>query len=247
MKKMTLKFVSLAAILATSSLALADDGVIRGRAGLSRNDFTSLYSGGPLKSTYNSLNLGVTYIQTTGWYYDLALKNSLSAKWELTGERNPADVAFDIGSGNDSYKRNDTTLTIGKALDGGIQVFGGYQRANSTMDLGPNTGNYLEKFNVNGLFVGAGKTIPMSVGSININGAIGQMKGKLLAANSQWYTSDTGTGFSLGLSYSYPLSDKSTLSLEYKRQAYKYEFTSGPSTGGDDKLQSIGANISYQF
>lgn len=232
-------------MLGCVSAASAQDGVIRGRVGVSQNNFTSIYSGGPMKSDYQSLNTGVTYIQTTGWYADVALKNSMSAKWSLNGAG--VDSGTTIGNGNDSYKRKDITLTVGKALDGGIQVFGGYQQANSTINLGPLVDNYEEEFNVKGYFAGVGKTIALPVGSLNINGAVGQMKGRLLAGDANWYESDTGTGYSLGATYSYPLAEKTTLSLEYKTQVYKYKFSSGPSTGGDDKIQVFGANISYQF
>jgi hypothetical protein len=237
-------------LLGCVSAASAQDGVIRGRVGVSQNNFSSLYSGGPMKSDYKSLNTGITYIQATGWYADLALKNSMSAKWSLNGFGNDSNNGLQIGSGNDPYVRKDITLTVGKALDGGIQLFGGYQQANSTIDMGPlfpTRAHYKEEFNVKGYFVGIGKTFAMPVGSVNLNGALGQMKGRLLAGNENWYESDTGTGFSLGATYSYPLAEKTTLSLEYKTQAYKYKISSGPSTGGDDKIQVFGANISYQF
>lgn len=224
-------FLSAAIITAFTGVASAQDGVVRARVGVSQNNFSSVYSGGPMKSDYQSLNTGVTYIQPSGWYGDLAMKNSMSAKWSLNGLGN--DSGTTIGNGNDEYTRKDITLTIGKALEGGIQVFGGYQQANSTINLGPLVSNFKEEFNVKGFFIGAGKTIPMSVGSVNINGAVGQMKARLLDGSSTWNESDNGTGFSFGATYSYPLSDKTTLSLEYKQQAYKYKFgPTSPNTGG---------------
>ncbi len=235
-------------VMLSCAAASAQDGVIRARAGISANQFSSVYSGGPMKSNYNSLNTGVTYIQTSGWYYDAALKNSLSAKWSLNGTGTDSNNGSGIGSGNDPYKRQDITLTFGKALESGIQVFGGYQQANSKIDLGARINHYEEEFNVKGFFAGVGKTIPLAIGSMNINGAVGQMKGRLLDGRGQWNDSDKGNGYSAGATYSYPLADKTTLSLEYKRQQYKYTFgPTSPNTGGNDKLQVFGANISYQF
>lgn len=236
------------ALLGIVGSASAQDGAVRARIGLSQNYFSSIYSGGPMKSDYQNLNAGVTYIQSSGWYADVAFKNSLSAKWSLNGTGTDSNNGMLIGSGNDPYTRTDITLTAGKALDDGLQIFGGYQQADSTIDLGPKTSNFLEKFNVLGFFIGVGKTIPLSVGSVNVNGAVGLMRARLLDASGKWNDSDTGMGYSIGASYSYPLAEKTTLSFEYKQQTYKYTFgPTSPNTGGDDKVQIFGANISYQF
>ncbi len=186
-------------------MASAQDGVIRGRVGVSQNTFNTLWSGGQLESNFQSLNLGGTYILPSGWYFDAALKNSLGAKW--TGGSNT----------DEPYKRQDITLTAGKALGDGIQVFGGYQQANSTITL---HGGVEERFDVKGVFTGVGKSIPMTVGSVNLNAAVGAMAGRLLDGMSPqvWHTSKLGYGTSLGATYSYPLAPKSTLSFEYKLQ-----------------------------
>jgi hypothetical protein len=240
MKKIAKISVGIIVLLAATA-ASAQDGVIRGRVGIAQNSFSSLFSGGGLTSNYQSLNTGATYILSSGWYADGALKQSIGAKWDVDG-----GVRADQ-KGNE-YKRQDITLTLGKALDGGVQVFGGYQQAKSTINLGPGAANFEEHFDVKGFFVGAGKTIPMSVGSVNLNAAIGQMTGRLFDGGSVWHDSDKGTGYSLGATYSYPLAEKMTLSVEYKLQTYKYKFdANSPNTGGDDKLQVFGANVSYQF
>ncbi len=248
MTKVPMKISAATLILICITAANAQDVTVRARVGVSQNNFSSIYSGGPMKSDYQSLNTGLTLIESSGWYADVALKNSMSAKWSLNGFGTDSNNGSQIGSGKDSYTRKDTTLTIGKALDGGVQVFGGYQLANSTIDLGPVVRNYKEEFNVKGFFAGVGKTIPLSVGSVNINGAVGQMKARMLDGRGTWNDSDTGTGYSLGATYSYPLAEKTTLSVEFKQQAYKYKFgPTSPSTGGNDKLQVIGANVSYQI
>lgn len=230
-------------VMLSCAAASAQDGVIRARAGISNNDFTSLFSGGVLKSKFNSLNLGATYIQTSGMYYDVALKNSLSAKWGVDGGARNGE--------EDAYSRRDLTFTVGKALDGGIQVFGGYQQADSTINLGPNSvpANFEEEFNVKGFFAGVGKTIPMSVGSVNLNAAVGAMKGRLLDGSATWHSSKVGTGFSLGAVYSYPVDNKTNLSFELKSQQYKYKFDDAnfPNTGGNDKMTMLGVSVARQF
>lgn len=222
-------------MLGSVTAAAAQDGVIRGRAGISQNKFNTLWSGGVLESNFQSLNLGGTYILPTGWYYDAALKSSLNAKW--TGGTN-----YD-----EPYKRQDYTLTIGKALADGFQVFGGYQQSNSNITL---SNDVVEQFNIKGLFVGLGKTIPLSVGSVNLNAAIGAMSGRLLDGMSpqEWHDSKLGTGLSFGATYSYPLNSKDTLSFEYKNQSYRYELKNwNGGTAGDDKVQVFGVSIAHQF
>jgi hypothetical protein len=244
--KTNLKIAMAISILQATASLYAQEDLVRGRLGISQNNFSSIYSGGPMKSDYQSLNAGLTFIRPSGWYFDAGVKNSISAKWSLNGAG--TDSGSSIGNGTDSFKRQDLTFTVGKALDDGIQVFGGYQQANSSIDLGSSVNNYIEKFNVRGYFVGAGKTFPLSVGSINLNGAVGQMKARLLDATATWNDSNSGSGYSVGATYSYPLAEKTTLSFEYKFQAYNYKFgSSSPNTGGDDKLQVLGANISYRF
>lgn len=240
--KATKVMVGVLIMLGGVSAASAQDGVIRGRVGVSNNDFTSMFSGGELKSKFNSLNVGATYIMNTGVYLDGAIKSSMSAKWGVDG-------GFRNGE-EDAYSRRDITLTVGKALGDGVQIFTGYQQSNSTINLGPNNtpANFEEQFNVKGFFAGAGKTIPMSVGSVNLNAAVGAMKGRLLDGSAEWHSSKVGTGYSLGAVYSYPLSQETTLSAEYKLQAYKYKFdANSPNTAGDDKMQVIGVSVSRQF
>lgn len=222
-----------------ASVSHSQEATVRGRLGISQNSFTTLWSGGDIKTNYQSLNAGATYIMSSGWYVDGGVKSALSAKW------NSIEAAGDTI--DRSFKRNDYTLTVGKSLSDNWQLFGGYQNSQSSMAIST-TSPPEEKFSVKGYFVGVGKTIPVAVGSINLNASVGSMKGHLVDASGYGNNSNGGSGSSYGVSYSYPLSDKTSLAFDYKQQSYKYNFdSSSPLTSGKDKMSMIGASFSYQF
>ena len=250
------KISKLSFILLISTLTLAtfaqDEGTWRARVGVSQNSFTTLWSGGDVKANFQSLNTGATYIAPSGWFFDGVLKTSGKTTWNSV-ELTNAEGALNDGHDND-YSRTDTTITVGKAFEGGYQVFGGYQNSASKLTL-PNAWvtNYgsqsSEKFNVSGYFVGVGKTFAVGSGSLNLNVAIGQMTGKLTDSVGQDHTSSGGTGTSFGATYTYLFDKHLGLSVEVKEQQYKYTFGASNIilTSGKDQMTLYGANLFYQF
>lgn len=244
-------FLAATITIASASPALAsDEGMVRARIGLSSNDFTTLWSGGDLKSDYMSLNLGATYITPNAFYVDLGFKQDTSASWN-TVELNP-----DFNDGKDeNYSRDDLTLTIGKALDNGMQIFAGYQDSSATIALPKISwvqAGFVEEeeIDISGYFFGVGKSFKVGEGSVNLNAAYGFMEGTLVDATGQSWDSTDGDGYSLGASYTRFLTESFSLNFELKRQKYSYKYDTGGAiilTSGDDEMTMFGANIVYQF
>ena len=159
-----------AIIFASASPTLAEDeGMMRARIGLSSNDFTTLWSGGDLKTDYMSLNLGATYITPSAFYLDLGFKQDTSASW------NTVEISPGFNDGKDEeYTRDDLTITIGKVLDNGMQLFAGYQDSSATIalpEISWGSEGYVdeEEMDVSGFFLGVGKSFKVGEGSINLN------------------------------------------------------------------------------
>lgn len=227
----------------------SDDNLTRARVGISNNSFSTLYSGGDLDASFTSLNLGLTYIRSDALYFDLAYKHTLSGSWETyrilftidpeTG--NP--VYLGEGMRKDDYDRNDITLTVGKVLDSGVQIFAGYQ--NSDTDI---AGQWIivdeEGFDVSGFFIGAGKSFKVNEGSLNLNAAYGSMSAELIDGWGDSHDSTGGSGYSIGATYTVYLNDNLSANFEIKQQNYDYDFNDqAPLTAGDDKMTMIGFNL----
>lgn len=214
----------------------SDDNLTRARVGISNNSFSSLYSGGDLDADFLSLNLGMTYITSDAFYYDLAYKKGLGTSWntqELTG------------SPDEDYSRTDITITIGKALDNGIQVFAGYQNSSTDIAL-PAAWEMVpeEEFNVTGFFLGAGRSFKVNDGSLNVNVALGSMDAELYDGDGIWHDSTSGSGYSLGATYTMFISEGMSVNFEFKQQKYDYDFNEeAPLTAGDDHMTMIGVNL----
>lgn len=239
---MKLKTLLLAiGVVLTSAQTVAADGLLRGKVGISNNSFDSIWSGGDMSADYQALNVGLTYVTSNMYYADLGLKKSLGTDWEYSDE---------IGSIEEDYDRTDYTLTLGKVLNNGIQVFAGYQNSSATMDLPPEFFSVPdEKIKISGFFAGIGKSFSFENSSFNINFAIGKMDGKLTDAQGIENDSGDGSGNSFGATYTYFLSDSSTVSLEFKQQKYTYTYDNSDIilTAGDDKVSMLGINYNRTF
>lgn len=221
---------------------VASDDLLRGRVGISSNSFTSLYSGGQLEADFMSLNFGATYITDTAVYFDFAYKQNLGGTWSADLLGMDGNGNLDIFSVEDDYNRTDLTLTAGMVLENGIQVFGGYQDSDTDI-AGEWQSGEDEGFDVSGFFIGAGKSLKISNGSLNLNAAFGSMEAILVDGFGDSHTSSSGSGYSIGATYSIFVNDSTTANFELKQQNYNYDFDTGPSTGGDDKMTMFGVNL----
>lgn len=220
--------------------SFAADGVFRGKAGISNNSFDSIWSGGDLSADYQALNLGLSYVSQDMYYADFGLKKSLNGDWAAEDNVGPIE---------ENYSRTDYTLTLGKVLSNGIQLFGGYQNSTATMDLP--TGYLVadEKIKITGFFAGVGKSFNFENSSLNINFSIGKMNGALTDAAGIENDSEDGSGNSFGATYTYFLDDSSTVSVEFKQQKYSYTYDNSGMilTAGDDKVSLLGVNYNRTF
>jgi len=251
MVKCTSKKTLVTALMLSSLCAstYADDGVYRLRVGESRNTFTTLFSGGDMKTSYNSLNLGLSYIMPSGWYLDGAVKQSIGAYW------NSVEVTNQNGQINDGknnqFNRTDYTFTAGKALGDGWTAFGGYQESNSNISIPriwPTT-NHEETLKAYGYFGGISKSIPLSTGTISLNLAGGLMRALITDSAYVNHGSNVGFGTSYSATYTYPLDQETNLNFDYKKQSYTYNFAASNMalTSGKDKMLQLGVGISRQF
>ena len=237
MKSKLLLLTLSASILSFNTIA--DDGVIRAKVGLSTNSFDSLWSGGDLTADYQAVNLGVSYITSSMYYADLGLKKNLNGNWEAETPWETMD---------EDYDRTDYTLTFGKVLSNGIQLFAGYQNSTAIMDVPDSYPVPDEKIKIAGFFAGVGKSFNFENSSLNINFAFGQMDGELTDGRGFKHDSGDGSGHSFGATYTYFLSGSSTISAEFKQQSYSYTYPDdAPLTGGDDKASILGVNYNRTF
>ena len=244
--------VAAAILITSSSFSIADDGIWRGRIGVSQNDFTTIWSGGDLEVDYMSINAGVSYITPDANYFDLAYKTNIDGEWNTQ-----ALTEFNDGRDED-YDRDDITITIGRVLESGLQVYGGYQDSHADIYLPPvswvqEEGSVVkEEIDITGFFFGVGKSYKLGEGSLNLNAAYGFMDAELIDAEGVKSKADGGDGFSLGVAYSYYFSNTLGVSFEFKQQKYSYDFdlsegAAAQVTSGDDELTMLGVNLIRQF
>lgn len=134
----------------------------------------------------------------------------------------------------------------------GLFAFGGYQSQETTSELNdPTPPAYFssDKQTLSGFFVGAGKAISLGQGWLSATGALAMMGSKfswndryLGVSRSGSSSRDPGLGYSLGLSYSYPINEMFDVVGEGKYQNYKPK---GWKTA--DIVTSFGLNVVAKF
>lgn len=103
---------------------------------------------------------------------------------------------------------------------------------------------FSETIELEGLFVGVGKGIPLEVGSVNLSAAFADLDldlsyGGGLAGVFEPY-SESGNGLSYTVSYTYPINDNVLVNAEYKTQSYGFD-------SADDEVDQFGINLLYSF
>lgn len=246
MKRFAALAVLTAGALALPSLALADDGAFRVRAGLASVSYVSPGTdpGDPdLKSTYGAVALGASYVSSTGWFGDIGFRNSLSAEW------NAKDLGFDR---DDDFKRNEVTVSIGKALGDGLAVFGGVQTTKAELTIsasntigGFSLGEFKAEEKGTLFFAGASKAFAAGPGNLTVSGALGVLSKKLTDnQGSPEEKSDSGAGVSLGAAYAYPLTQKVSLLGDLRYQSYSVEWSGQKAR---ENVTSLGVSVVGQF
>jgi len=209
-------------------------------------DQNSPYGSVTAKSSYTAANVGLTWISPKGIYVDFAASQSLSAThdlWNSVPNTSPQDFS------HDTY-----TLTGGysHAFAQGVSVsgFGGYTVSNTQLNAPkPPLLFSKDKFDSQGIFVGAGAGVPALRGQFSGSIAIAGMKGKWKDDNGFNNTADTTFGFSLGGAYTYPITPALGVTADLRYQQYKYNFgvVTTAAYAVTEKITSLGVRLGYRF
>jgi hypothetical protein len=229
MKKQFAVSLILGAALAASASAAMADG-IRVKAGLGTEQYASPSTNPDwpdYKVSGSVLTLGGSYVFTDlGVFVDFTNRSSLgsSTTW------NAADFNPGLGISDQPAKFSDNTLTVGKMLGDGLFAFAGYQQQETTtqFDFNDGLGNIFasnDKATLSGYFAGAGKAFSVGPGWLTTTASLAMMGFNYSYSDntpsSGSFSSDAGLGYSLGLSYSYPMTAQYDLVGEGKYQSYK--------------------------
>ena len=204
------------------------------------------YSNQTAKSNYTAANLGLTWISPKGIYVDFAASQSLSAThdlWNSVPNTPPQDFSHDTYTLTGGYSH---AFGQGASVSG----FGGYTVSNTQLNAPSVLGFTKDKFDSQGIFVGAGGGIPALRGQFSGSVAIAVMKGKWTDDAGFNNTADATGGFSLGGAYTYPITPALGVTADLRYQQYKYNFGVVAGTAAytvTEKITSLGVRLGYRF
>lgn len=194
-----------------------------------------------LKMNFKMLNLGASLIELdSGVFIDLTNRSTLGSPTYNTSELTGGLIPDLPG------ERSENTITVGKILSDGYSVFGGYQKNSTTLTIkftSPSSQPGEATLDLSGPFLGASKALNFGRGVVSTSAALAMMSAKVndnLGSPEQSYSA--GLGFSLGISYSYPITDTIGLSADGKLQTYKPK-----DYGAADRLASFSLGINAKF
>lgn len=227
---MKFRSIILCASVALATPASAD---FAGRIGLSNGSMDSVWSGGGFSADHSTTNFGLSYYFNDDYFVDLNIRQ---------GDDATPDQTLDNGTFN-NFSRDETIYTIGKAIGNGMSVFGGMINTEYTVHV-TQSSDYSETIEMEGFYVGAGKQFIMETGSINISAAFADLDldlsygGDLAGVFEP--ISDSGSGLSYTVSYTYPVNNNVVINAEYKNQSYGFDLA-------DDEVNQFGINLIYGF
>lgn len=209
---------------AGASAAPAFTGVVfRPRVGYGLVDYTLTFDdGSEVGADYNPLVLGGTVIGET-YFIDLQ---------HVAG-------SGDIDDGGD-FERTETSVTLGMRLGGQASAYVGYMNAESEF-------NNFATFETAGVIFGIGGTFT-KIGAGSLGGGLGMA---LLGGDfkSPTFTGDADytIGYSFGLNYTYPFTNRLSLKTDAKLQYYFYDFTTASNETVEETMGSLIATVAYAF
>lgn len=211
------------------------------------------------ESKYNPVNLGLTFAGDSGFYVDLAVSGG-------TGEH---DGWTKYGTPAEQFKRSDLALIFGASRlnpDNGIAgtFYMGLKTgtttlgANKTALIGP--GPYTatsawteETFTSTGLVFGGGGSFPIAsgrAGSLGVNVGLGLMGATWKDNSVAGYNekAKTALGVSFGVNYTYPITSNFGVTVDYKGNAYTYNFGDAATPFKvNEKISAFGATLYAKF
>jgi hypothetical protein len=208
-------------------------------------DQNAPYSNQTAKSSYTAANVGLTWISPKRIYVDFAAQQSLSATHDLWNS---------VTSQKQDFSHDTYTLTGGYshafAQGASVSGFGGYTVSSTVLQAPrPPLPYSKDKFDSQGIFVGAGGGVPALRGQFSGSVAIAVMKGKWKDDNVFNNTADATVGFSLGGAYTYPITPALGVTADLRYQQYKYNFgvVTAAAYTVTEKIASLGFRLGYRF
>jgi len=244
------RVISTLFILSASTSAVAE-WFVQPKVGVEQRSYTLQIgddSDNTAKSSISSILMGVSLINSDGWYLD-------------------SEFSFGKGTVSDFYPEDDRieinafTFTAGKQLGAGWTLFGGANISDTIIHNDKDQVNQGESFNFNsvGFFAGIAKTfIPAKGHSINLSGALGALAGTYTLENEtngvdKGFEADgNAIGYSASISYSFRFTPKAALTAGFKAQSYTYTNMTDSDTDVEyadatESFSSIFAKASYAF
>ena len=242
------RVISTLFILSASTSAVAE-WFVQPKVGVEQRSYTLQIgddSDNTAKSSISSLLVGMSLINSDGWYVD-------------------AEVSSGDGTVSDFYPEDDRieinafTFTAGKQLGAGWTLFGGANISDTIIHNDKDQVNQGESFNFNsvGFFAGIAKTfIPAKGHSINLSGALGALSGSYKNETNggiqDFDAEGNAIGYSASISYSFRFTPKAALTAGFKAQSYTYTNMTDSDTDVEyadatESFSSIFAKASYAF
>ncbi len=200
----------------------------------------------PATATIPTINLGLSIISTTTWYFDF-------------------DLAFGQGEVSNFYPEDDyidhgsLTMSMGKSIGDGYTVYGGFNNASRLIRNKKDQANQGDsaEFNSEGLFLGLAKSYSLNEKSlISLTAAIGSMEGTYRLNNPQGQGSNNVKGDAIGYSgsaaYVYKTSESTSFTAGLKAQSYTYTDMADTYTGEtfsdtEESIFNLFAKASHTF
>jgi hypothetical protein len=221
-KKIVLACLCGVAVMASQGAMAA----VKVRGGVTNNNYDLQYDSGSTSykhttSSFGGQSLGLTFISDSGLYLDLASssgKGDRKDRYSATGTFERTDTAIVLGS---------TSVTSGGSA---TNVYVGWKSGETK--LGSTSNYFPQTFSGSGFIFGGGWGIPAGGGTIGLSLGMGLMGQKYTVNGTTTTTwdADQAVGVSFGLGYSYPLAQNLGLSVDYKANAYKYNFNATSGT-----------------
>ena len=232
----------LVAILAscfTVSSALADEGVIRVKAGLGFASYSAPYGNNEISTNYITQGLGATYIWPSNVFVDISTKSSTKSS-----AYNARNVFGGLVTTDQPFSRTENTLTLGKSIENSVQINTGIFTADTVFNLAQ-YGQFSQK--MIGLTAGAGKGFLIDegrAGSIGVSGTVALLNAKNSDRFGVVTNSNLSYGLSLGAIYNYALTKNLSVLADAKFQTYLITY---PGFSGDERILSSSLSLVAQF
>lgn len=263
MKKLLLISGVCAAAVFASQAAQAE---VKVRAGVASSTYTLGGDYTAAKSDYTPVSVGLTFAADNGMYVDLAVSGGTGKHdgWAIANA--PTTICGSTNCGNvssreEDFKRSDVALIVGASRlnpDNGIAstFYVGLKAGNTTLGaqnafLPAGTGWEEETFDTAGLVFGGGMSFPIAsgrAGSVGVNAGLGLMGAKWKDNTGFDIKAKTAVGFSFGANYTYPITSNFGVTVDYKGNAYSYEFdNAGTPFKVNETISALGATLYLKF